>query len=248
MMYSTVNVDCVQSDIYLDFCKLNGKFHEEYMKREDTDIVSEILNELCKALFSCDVKFSSTSMKDLLCHLTFHLPFNNILNVDLLKCLAGHHQYIHLIESAREYENTYFSMTLNNLLSCNRRNIIITTKLTAEGKEISHQFESVRTKIFSLYSIYQFKDFTVKLSDKILHIDVGQLLPEILEKGSVCVEWLIPLQLANYTYHSACINTELFHELQLSYLEIGGYRIEPVTGSDGCPYSTYVCTYIASWL
>ena len=174
-------------------------------------------------------------MCEILYKLTYDLPFHNILNVDLLKYLAGHHEYMHLIESIDEYESTYFSMKLNDVLRGNRR-YIMNTKITKEGKEISH--ETVRTKLHSHYTIYEFKDFTVNFSDNVLHIDVGQLLPEILEEGCVCVKWLIPSQLADYVYHSACINAELFRELQLSYLEVGSYKIEPVKGSD--EYSKYV--------
>ena len=180
-------------------------------------------------------------MSEILDKLTYDLPFHNILNVDLLKYLAGRHEYVHLIESVNEYESTYFSMKLNDVLRGNRR-YIINTKITEKGKEISHQ--TVRTKLLSHYTIYEFKDFTVNFSDNVLHIDVGQLLPEIVKEGCVCVEWLIPSQLADYVYHSACINTELFHDLQLSYLEVGSYRIESVKGSNEYSKYVYVYTYV----
>ena len=187
----------------------------------------------CKKYYQSNVDFSHTSMTEILGKL-FDLPFHNFLNVDLLMFLAAFHNYTHLIESVKMYENTYFSMKLNDLFKGNRR-YIKDIKIKEKGKIIS---QSARTKLLSHCTIHQFKDFVVKFSNNILHIDVGLALPEILEEGCVCVEWLIPSQLANYMYHSACINTELFHELHLSYVEIGRrYRIEPVKASDGCPYT-----------
>ena len=232
-------IDCAQLGIFAAFERLNGQFRQECKEHKDAADISKSLERYCEQYFQSNIDFSRTSVSDIL-ETVFKLPFHNILNVDLLKLLAAHHNFIHLNESILMYENTYFSMKLNDLVRGNRR-YVKKIKVTEGEKLVS---EHVRTKLLSNYTVYEFKDFIIKFTKNVLYIDVHELLPDILEEGCICVDWLIPSQLADYVYHSACINTELFRELQISYLEFGRkYKIEPVKGSDGCSYSTYVCMY-----
>ena len=226
---------------------MNGQFLKEYQERKDVADFSDFLKSLCENYFDCVVDLSQNSVSEIL-KTVLKLPFHNILNVDLLKFLASHHGYTHLTTSVMMYENTYFSMKLSDLVRGNRR-YVRDIKVTKQNKRVP---ESVRAKLLSNYTVHEFKDFIIKFTKNVLYIDAHKLQLDILEEGCICVEWLIPSQLANYVYHSACINTGLFPELQISYVEIGrSYKIEPVKGSDECSYSTYVCTirsYVYSYI
>ena len=232
--------DYAQLGIIFAFETLNGQFRKECKEHKDSAF-SKSVEGYCKRYFNSDVNFSHTSMSEIL-ETVFNMPFHNFLNVDLLKFLATHDNFIHLNESILMYENTYFSMKLNDLVKGNRR-YVQEIKVTKGKKRVS---QHIRAKLLNTYTVYQFKDFIIKFSKNVLYIDVLKLLPEILEEGCICVEWLIPSQLADYVYHSACINTKLFPELQISYLEFGRrYKIEPVKGfTDECSYSTCVCTVV----
>ena len=160
--YSFVYVDYTQLNIFAAFERLNGLFCKEYKERNDTADVSNLLKKFCKKYFKSNVDFSHTSMSEILDKM-FDLPFHNFLNVDLLMLLASFHNYTHLIESIKMYENTYFSMKLNDLFKGNRR-YIKDIKIKERGKIIS---QSARTKLLSHCTIYEFKNFVVKFSNNI---------------------------------------------------------------------------------
>ena len=237
-----MSIDFTQLGIVFAFERLNGQCREECKEHNDAAAISKSLERYCDQYYQTDINCSShTSVSEILETVFKLLPSHNILNLDLFKFLVSNYNLNRLKESISIYESTYFSLTLNDLIRDNSR-YVKTTKITKGNKPVSSR---VRAKLHGTYTVDQFKGFTIEFSKQVLYIDVPILKPDVLKDGCICVDWLIPSQLADYVYHSACINTELFPELQISYIEIGRkYKIKPVKGSDGCSYSTYICMYM----
>ena len=231
----------VQLGIFFAFEKLHGQFYEKYKKstREEIAHLSNVLHTACKKLHKCSVKFSKRSVEKIFDELS-NLPFHNFLDVDLLTFLAASTSCQELTDSVEAYKSTYFSQTLKEVIEDNCKyiekiQIIRGRKIFNIRRTVT---ESISTKFLKDMTIDGLKKYTINFANKILCIEGSLASPISFKDGCISVEWLIPSQLTDYVYHSACINTELFFELELSQLDIGKrYRVVPVKGSDGYPPS-----------
>jgi len=166
------------------------------------------------------------------------LPYHNFLSVEILMRLANSSGIKYLNDLIEEYKRTYFDQKLFKLFL--GKSIKQIQVITAEDTFVINSCRS-NTVLKEDVTINELKDFTITYTKQILCLDAGIALPHCIVKGSICIEWLIPQSLADYAFHSACLNTEMFSELNIVSITIGNYQIKPVEGSMKSTYSICIC-------
>ena len=195
----------------------------------------------CERYYGPQPRCTLTTTNDLFTYIK-QLPYHNFLNLQILMRLANFSRIEYLSGLIEEYKRTYFGKKLFELF-VGRSIMQIQVKIPPDTFIInSCKSNTVLKEDITLNDL---GDFTVEYTNQILYLFAGIAIPHCILKGSICIEWLIPSCLADYAYHSACLNTELFSQLNIVSITIGKYQIKPVEGSVGSE-CTYACMYVCS--
>ena len=164
------------------------------------------------------------------------LPYHNCLNLDLLHYLAGCSGIQYLIQSVRNYEETFSEFKLKDLTK-DMGEQIQDIQIINKDKNCS---ELVTKLLEKDLTVGQLHGLTAKLDKKILYLRAGVTKPLWIEKGCICIVWLIPSYLVEHAYNSACLNVKLFAKLNLLHIKVGRYRVEVKNKIVGVQSKCYV--------
>ena len=208
--------------MHVAFKKLTEAFFKEFKKMSPEDLNDVI--RWCKEYFvqcNADIKFNATSLNELL-QLFNILPYHNCLNSELLQFIAECSNIQYLIQSVRNYEETFSLLKLREL-TLDMGEKIQEVKVIKQGKNCSELVTKLQEKDLT---VGQLRGLTAKLDEKVLFLQAGVTLPQWIEEGCICIVWLIPSYLVEHAFNSACFNVNLFSELNLLHLQIGRYKAE----------------------
>ena len=225
-------------DIRESFELLEDTFMEQF-KQHNVDVatVGVAVQGYCERYFEPSPPSFSVSTTAELFTCIKKLPYHNFLSVEILMRLANSSGIQYLNGLIEEYKRTFFNQKLFELfLGRSIRQIQI---ITPDDTFIIKSRRS-NTVLKEDVTINELKGFTIRYVQQILYLDAGIAIPHCIIKGSICIKWLIPSCLADYAYHSACLNIELFSQLKIVSITIGNYQIKPVEGSLESMYSIIV--------
>ena len=225
--------------MHIAFAKLTDVFEKKLPPESLTDVISWC-QEYCSD-YNMTVEFNDCSLKDLFQSIKM-LPYHNCLNPELLHCLAERSDIQYLIQSVRNYEETFSELKLNKF-GLDMRDRIREIKIIIEDKNCSKLVTKLKEKDLTVGHLH---GLTAELDKKILYLKAGAILPQWIEEGCICIVWLIPSYLIEHAYNSACLNVELFSELNLLHIKVGKYMVEvknKIVGTQ-CKCYIYVCAYI----
>ena len=172
---------------------------------------------------TCDFTTSVSSMDDLFSKLANPL-YCNFLNLGLLEYLAESVDNECLKTSIRNYNDTFCNVEIKNEL----HNMVDYKVKAIRSRFRTRKYEMMFIKLIKKGITYgQVKQIKVKISHKVIFISPNSLIVRWFRKGCICLGWLIPSCLVDVAYHSACTNTAVFAQLEIKYLIIGNYKIEP---------------------
>ena len=212
------------------FALLEDIFKEQFDQHNvDAATVGAEVKGYCEQYFEpCLPSFPVSTTAELFAYIK-KLPYHNFLSVEILMRLASFSRIRYLSSLIEEYKKTFFDKKLFELfLGRSIRQIQITSE---EDDTYIIKSRRSNTVLKEDVTINELKDFTIRYAEQILYLDAGIALPQCVVKGSICIYWLIPSCLADYAYHSACLNIELFSQLKILSITIGKFHIKPVEGS-----------------
>ena len=233
-VFSTAVVPCnffKDQDILRSFQKLEKTFKEQFNYcNVDVASVSADIKSYCERYYGTSLPNDAVTTTDDLFIYIRRLPYHNFLNLEILMQLADCSGIEYLCDLLEEYKRIFFDKKLFELFVGKR-----IREIKVIAADIRSTIKSCRsnTVLKEDITINGLKDFTIEYANQILYLDAGIFIPDCILKGSICIKWLIPLCLADYAYHSACLNTELFSKFKIVSITIGGYQVEPVEGSVG---------------
>ena len=213
--------------MFIAFEVLTDTFLKEF-RRCSTVKVADVSRWCTKYCKMCGMKmsFAVSSMDDIFQSIS-ELPCHNFLNPGLLKFLARLSKTDHLIKSVKNYESTFAPVKLKDLTK-SMGAMIQKIQVYKQNENCSELVTKLHKKDVTVSELY---GFTAKLNNNVLALHTGVVLPQCIEEGCVCIRWIIPASLVEHSYHSACLNTKLFSELNLMRITIGEYTIEPTNDS-----------------
>jgi len=218
---------------------------EEYLSHHNIDVakVGTDIKRYCENRFGiCQPSFMVTTVNELFSCVK-ELPYHNILNVEVLKQLAKCSRIAYLKEIVEKYKKLFFTKKISELLlMANTSEIQVLTKTDAPCRIPSL---TSCTKLKEDVTVSQLNGFIIEYTKGILYLRGGVCLPKCFTKGCVCIEWLIPPQLVNYAFHSACLNTEKILKLNLEYITFGRCKIQPVEGAVRSMYEAFIFVHPA---
>ena len=218
-----------EENIWKSFKRLEDAFVKA-LSQHDVDVATlgTDIEIYCEDRFGdCKPNFAVSTVKELLACVK-RLPYHNIFNVEVLGYLASCSSIDYLEDLVEQYQTIFFSKPINELLQiANTRQI----QLTTEDETFVISSLTSSTKLKKDVTITELSQFIIEYSKAILYLKAGVAQPSCIEQGCVCIKWLIPMQLANYAFHSACLNIKLFEQYSLKYLSVGRYKAELVEGS-----------------
>jgi len=217
--------------MYIAFESLTETFLEEFKCSIKITDVSRWIKRYCQ-IYGVKTSLVASSMDDIFESICA-LPHHNFLNPSLLSFLAKLSKKHCLIQSVKNYKATFSGLTLKQLTK-SMGAMIQKIQVLKEDKNCSELVTKLHNKNVT---IAELNDFTIKLENNILYLHTGVVLPQCIEEGCVCIRWIIPSCLVDYAYHSACLSTKMFSELNLLHVSIGRYSVE---ASNDSVASTYV--------
>ncbi|XP_065903573.1 uncharacterized protein [Dysidea avara] len=209
-------------EMFIAFEVLTETFLEEFRRYPSKKIadVSRWCSNYCRK-FGIKNSFRVSSMDDVFQNI-YDLPCHNFLNPGLLKFLASLSKNECLVKSVKNYESTFSPVKLKELT----KSVGAMIQKIQVYKENEHCSELVTKLQKKDVTVGELHGFTAKLQNNILALHTGAILPQCIEEGCVCIRWIIPSCLVDYAYHSACLNTKMFSELNLLRVTIGRYTVE----------------------
>ena len=224
--------------MFIAFDVLTERFLEEFRMLPPSKLADVIrwCQQYCN-LCSIKASFQVQTMVELF-GVIRQLPLHNFLNTGLLKYLASLSNIKLLIQSVRNYETTFSHVKLNNLIK-HMADKIQELQVMKKDTIIANSCEMITKLKKTDLTVGELDGFTVSLHENILSLRVGINSPQYFEEGCVCIQWIIPSCLVDYAYHSACMNTELFAELNLLHVIIGKYKVEITDNCAGSKYKVY---------
>ena len=208
------------------------KTFKEHFNHCNVDVarISADIKSYCERYYGTSLPSDGVTTTDDLFAYIRQLPYHNFLNLDVLMQLADCSGIEYLCGLIEEYKRIYFDKRLFELFV--GRSIRQIQVITPDDTFIIKSRRS-NTVLREDITINGLRNFTVEYTNQILYLDAGIFIPDCILKGSICIEWLIPLCLADYAYHSACLNTEVFSKFKIVSITIGEYQVKPVEGSVG---------------
>lgn len=218
-----------EEDVWGSFTRMEIAFINSLSQHSiDFTTLGADIKSYCENRFAiCEPSFVVSSAKELFACVK-RLPYHNIFNVDVLIYLACCSGIGYLEQLVKQYRNIFFSKTIRKLLSiANTAQVQI---ITADRSFTIRSFTSC-TKLKEDITLIELNGFTIEYAKAILHLKSGVIQPTCFQEGCICIEWIIPAQLAHYAFHSACLNIKNFEKLNLKYVSVGRYKAELVEGS-----------------
>ena len=212
----------LQQKMHIAFKKLTNEFFKEFKKLYSEDLTDVIrwCQEYCSQ-YNMTVEFDYHSLNDLFKSINM-LPYHNCLNPELLNHLAECSNIEYLIQSVRNYEETFAGFRLKDV-TLDMGEQIQEIKIIKKDENCSELVTKLQEKDLT---VGQLRGLTAKLDEKILYLRAGVTLPQWIKEGCICIVWFIPSYLVNHAYNSACLNVKLFSELNLLHLKVGRYMVE----------------------
>ena len=209
----------------IEFDVLTERFLQDFRMLPPSKLADVIrwCKQYCRSC-SIDASFQVPTMDELF-EVIRQLPLHNFLNTGLLKYLASFSKNKLLKQSVRNYEATFSHKKFNTLIQDMGNKIQEVQVMKKSNIIINSSVMITKLKETDL-TVGELHGFTVSFHENILSLHVGANPPQYFDEGCVCIYWIIPSCLVEHAYHSACMNTELFAELNLLHLVIGRYKVE----------------------
>ena len=213
----------LKDKMHIAFMKLTDAFLKEF-KTSSLETITDIVGwfeDYCHQFKIAVPTLDTTSFNRLFQSFSM-LPYHNCLNPELLHHLAERSGIECLIQSVRNYEDVFSYKKLKDL-TLDMGEQIQEIKVIKQGENCTKLVTKLREKDLT---VGQLHGLTAKLDERILYLKAGVTLPQWIEEGCICIVWLIPSYLVEHTYNSACININLFAELNLLHIRVGRYMVE----------------------
>ena len=219
-------------EIFIAFLRLTEKFQEEF---KGSSVNVNAVKRWCGAYCSqhgASLSLNVSSMDELFEIIETKLPHHNILNLKFLQMLAKVSKLDCLIKSVENYKIAFSSVKLSKL-ALSTVGMIKEIQIIKEDKNCTELVTKLKK---SDLTFGQLDGLFAEIAEKILYLHTGVVLPQWAENGCVCIKWLIPSFLVEYAYHSACLNTDLFSDLDIISIIIGNYSVKLVDDADGSKF------------
>jgi len=212
-------------DIRQSFEQMQDIFIEKLTKHNaDIVTISAKIKDYCEEYYEIPhCNLSATTAAELFAYMR-KLPFHNFLYLEILIRVANVSSIKYLSELVKEYKSTFFGKKFFELfLGASVK--VIKIDINQSTPTTGHCQSKVKLK--QDVTIEQLNQFTIEYTQRILHLTSHIVVPRCITNECICIEYLIPSLLADHAYHSACMNTDLFSKLNISYVTVGRYRIKP---------------------
>ena len=210
---------CLDEKMHIVFKRLTDVFLNILPSQKLPDII-KWCQEYC-SVYNMKVEFNVCSLNDLF-GLINMLPYHNCLNTELLHHLAVRSGIKCLIQSVKNYDETFSKLKLSDL-ALDMGEQIQEIQIIRQGQNCSELVTKLENNDLT---VGQLRGLTAKLDEKVLYLRAGVAVPQWIKKGCICIVGLIPSYLVEHAYNSACLNVKLFLELNLLHVQVGRYRVE----------------------
>lgn len=216
-----------EDDIQVAFRKLTWKVIVQLKC-----ISAETVSRECYSYFRCFYKTEQSplflqSLKEAatvedLFYLIDDSPFYNFFNLKLLVHLAKLFDLKDLLSLINSFKSAYSSIPFKKILS-----LPGIQRFSVEGdKNIDLVTVEVKLKDSNITYGYVVENFVSSLSDQVLKVDVGAVLPCGFLDGSIIIKFLIPSYLKKCAIQSAFCSMQALSMLKVVLIEIDSYRIK----------------------
>lgn len=171
--------------MHIAFIKLTSAFLKQFKKMlpEQLDI-KDIVTWCQYYCHQCNmtITFNTDSLNELFQSFNM-MPYHNCLNTELLHHLAQCSGIQYLIQSVRNYEETFSLLKLKDL-TLDMGDQIQEIKIIKKDANCSELVTKLQEKDLT---VGQLRGLTAKLDERILYLQAGVTPPQWIEEGCICI-------------------------------------------------------------